>query len=80
MEGDTPLYAGAPRQDAGLAGCQVTLAGGDLRILLKEGRLDEQVIGAPRELDDLPGVLRSVGHIGDIGDLLPRRGPGNTFL
>ena len=62
--------AGAPGEAPGLPAGQVVLLRRARHLVAREGRLDEQPVGAPREVDDRGGVALMVDDVGHVDDLL----------
>jgi len=48
-------------------------SGSDIGINVEERCLDEELIGIPRERDDIFDIPLLVGEINDVSDLLPAR-------
>src|SRR5712692_5030366 len=80
MQRHQPGHAGPPCNRARLRRGEMTPRCRQRAILLEEGGLDEELIGAARELDDsgdVDLVMRGIDHI---GDLLPGRDAQRMLL
>src|SRR5713226_7762320 len=80
MQRHQPGHAGPPYNRARLRRGEMTPRCRQRAILLEEGGLDEELIGAARELDDsgdVDLVMRGIDHI---GDLLPGRDAQRMLL
>ena len=67
-----PAHAGRPSDLAGCGRRQVSALMRLVRIVRREPGLQEEDVGALRQLGDRGSVRRAIGDVGDVGDLLSR--------
>ena len=74
-ETEYPCHTRLACQSPGLTGGEMILFPCPLLFLMQKHCLNEEIIGTGGKLPDPQNILRTVDHIGHIGDFLPRNDP-----